>query len=104
MCGGHECDKSTAAEMDRMQNMVGRFILQVPSATSRVLAWSPEDPWTKSWFNIQRDVGVITNFQSKQALQNALQHMSIRNIMQNRTILLWRLCRNPLIGSSYRPM
>ena len=30
--------KTTVAELDRVQNMVGRFILQVPSATSRVLA------------------------------------------------------------------
>ena len=31
--------KTTVAELDRVQNMVGSFILQVPSATSRVFAW-----------------------------------------------------------------
>ena len=31
--------KTTVPELDHVQNMVGRFILQVPSATSRVLAW-----------------------------------------------------------------
>ena len=119
--------KTTVAELDRVQNMEGRFILQVPSATSRVLAWmdaglmpmadrirskqaqfiwattrvkhnptllavlqellrSQEDPWTKSWLDIQREIGIITNFQSKQALQNALQHMSIRNIMRTKQV------------------
>ena len=29
----------TIQELDRIQNMVGRFILQVPASTSRVLAW-----------------------------------------------------------------
>ena len=31
--------KTTVRELERIQNMVGRFILQVPSATSRSLAW-----------------------------------------------------------------
>ena len=31
--------KKTVDELDRIQNMVGRFILQVPSSTSRSLAW-----------------------------------------------------------------
>ena len=31
--------KKTVEELERIQNMVGRFILQVPSSTSRALAW-----------------------------------------------------------------
>ncbi len=31
--------KSTVMELERIQNMVGRFILQVPPSTSRALAW-----------------------------------------------------------------
>ena len=31
--------KTTIRELEQIQNMVGRFILQVPSATSRVCAW-----------------------------------------------------------------
>ena len=31
--------KKTVEELERVQNMVGRFILQVPSSTSRALAW-----------------------------------------------------------------
>ena len=31
--------KKTFEELERVQNMVGRFILQVPSSTSRALAW-----------------------------------------------------------------
>ena len=31
--------KKTVEELERVQNMVGRFILQVPSSSSRVLAW-----------------------------------------------------------------
>ena len=31
--------KSTITELERIQNMVGRFILQVPASTSRALAW-----------------------------------------------------------------
>ena len=31
--------KSTVKELERIQNMVGRFILQVPPSTSRALAW-----------------------------------------------------------------
>ena len=31
--------KSTILELERVQNMVGRFILQVPASTSRALAW-----------------------------------------------------------------
>ena len=31
--------KTTVRELERIQNMVGRFILQVPSTTSRTLAW-----------------------------------------------------------------
>ena len=45
-----------------------------------------EDPWTKSWLDIHREIGIITNFQSKQALQKALQHMSIRNIMRTKQV------------------
>ena len=31
--------KSTVRELERIQNMIGRFILQVPASTSRALAW-----------------------------------------------------------------
>ena len=31
--------KSTVMELERIQNMIGRFILQVPASTSRALAW-----------------------------------------------------------------
>ena len=31
--------KKTVEELERVQNMVGRFILQVPSSSSRALAW-----------------------------------------------------------------
>ena len=31
--------KSTVRELERIQNMIGRFILQVPASTSRALSW-----------------------------------------------------------------
>ena len=31
--------KSTVRELERIQNMIGRFILQVTASTSRALAW-----------------------------------------------------------------
>ena len=31
--------RETVEELERVQNMVGHFILQVPSSTSRALAW-----------------------------------------------------------------
>ena len=102
--------------------MVGRFILQVPSSTSRTLAWMdaglvpmldrietkqanyiwtavknrtnptihqilkflltrPEDPWVKVWMNIQRDVGVLTNFSTRKELNKALIDRSISHVM-----------------------
>ena len=35
--------KTTIRELEQIQNMVGRFILQVPSATSGALAWIDAD-------------------------------------------------------------
>ena len=55
-------------------------------AVLQELLRSQEDPWTKSWLDIQREIGIITNFQSKLTLQNALQHMSIRNIMRTKQV------------------
>ena len=34
--------RETSEELERVQNMVGHFILQVPSSTSRALAWMDE--------------------------------------------------------------
>ena len=31
--------KSSIMELERIQNIVGRFILQVPASTSKALAW-----------------------------------------------------------------
>ena len=114
--------KKTVEELDRVQNMVGRFILQVPSSTSRTLAWMdaglvpmldrietkqanyiwtavknrtnqtihqilrflltrPEDPWVKVWMSIQRDVGILTNFNTRKELNQALIDRSISHVM-----------------------
>ena len=79
---------------DRIRSIQAQFIW----ATTRVkhnptllavlqeLLRYQEDPWTKSWLDIHREIGIITNFQSKQALQKALQHMSIRNIMRTKQV------------------
>ena len=39
LCGSVNYKKSTVMELDCIQNMIGRFILQVPASTSRALAW-----------------------------------------------------------------
>ena len=105
--------KRTIAELESIQCMVGRFILQVLQSTSIVLVWfdaglmpiehriqcreavliwkisktknndmliyvlsvlleSPGDPWVKSWMNLQNDIGVIANYEHKQALVKAM--------------------------------
>ena len=109
-------------ELERIQNMIGRFILQVPMSTSRALAWidaglmpmmyriqikqalfifniiktknnptllnilrelleHPSDPYTKSWMNIQAQVGLIQNFTKKQHLQAAITHKAVAYVL-----------------------
>ena len=94
---------ATIRELEQIQNMVGRLILQVPSAISRALAWldtglkpiedrikfrkalfiysslknkhnqalfstflylleCPTDKWTKSGMGIEKEIGLITNY------------------------------------------
>ena len=115
--------KTTVRELERIQNMVGRFILQVPSATSRSLAWMdaglmpmqdrimirqanyiwtaickrsnpmiqsvlkfqlerPTDPYTKAWMSIQKKVGIVSNFPTRQSLNQALTNVAVEYVLQ----------------------
>ena len=103
-CNESMCvSETTLRNLEQVQNMIGRFILQIQSSSSRVFAWldvglrpmehrvrhkkavfiwsthkknhspamivafrhildSPEDKWTMSWLEIQRDIGIISEF------------------------------------------
>ena len=115
--------KSTIKELERIQCMVGRFILQVPAATSRVMSWVDAglmplehriqkrqalfiwavvrskhngvlikvlgelldnrcDPWVKSWMSIQRDIGVISDFERRQDLVKAMADRAVKFVMK----------------------
>ena len=118
--------KSTMDELDRIQNMIVRFILQVPAATSRALGWMdaglmpmkfriqikqagfiwnivntkknpilikilremldyPLDPWTKSWMDIQSQVGNIMNFKTKKLLIQAITYKAVSYVVGIKT-------------------
>ena len=115
--------KTTVRELEHIQNMVGQFILQVPSAISRTLAWMdaglmpmqdrimiqqvnyiwtaickrsnpmiqavlkfqlerPTDPYTKAWMSIQKKVGILTDFPTRQSLNKALTNVAVDYVLQ----------------------
>ena len=50
-------------------------------ASFRHLIDSPDDQWTMSWMSIQRSVGLISGFDTKQELRQALNKSCIDYIM-----------------------
>ena len=114
--------RKTLAELERIQCMVGRFILQVPASTSRVLVWcdaglmpmehriqcrqalliwnickeknndkllavlrhlldAQGDPWVKSWMKIQRDIGLIMEYDRKHVLVKAMADRAVKYVL-----------------------
>ena len=108
--------------LERIQCMVGRFILQVPAATSRVLVWcdaglmpmehriqsrqalliwnickkknnnrllavlrhlldAQGDPWFKSWMKIQKDIGLIMEYERKHVLVKAMADRAVKFVI-----------------------
>ena len=58
--------KSTVSELKRIQNMVSRFILQLPSSSSKAMGWVKQDlnPSSNGWnhwtYNLQAS---LTNWE-----------------------------------------
>ena len=112
----------TIRELERIQNMVGRFILQLPRSSSNTMGWidaglmpmenriqnrqaiyiwnimntkgnntlqlflrellnHPSDAYTKNWLMIQKDIGIITNFERKTQLSKALVDRAVTRVL-----------------------
>ena len=55
------------------------------------------DPWVKSWMNIQMDVGVITSYERKHVLVEAMADRAVKHVIRlllSHT-LLWKPYPNP---------
>ena len=42
----------------------------------------PTDPYTKAWMSIQRKVGILTNFPTRQSLNKALTNVAVEYVLQ----------------------
>ena len=115
--------QSTIRELERVQNMVGRFILQLLRSSSNIMGWldaglmpmenriqnrqavyiwtvmkkkenimlqsflrellnHPSDDYTKNWLRIQKDIGIITNFEKKKQLTKALVDRAVTRVLE----------------------
>ena len=71
----------------------------------RFLLKSPGDPWVKSWMNIQNDIGVIENYERKQALVKAMSERAVKFVIRVlRTHSSMDTLPLPLSWFKYSPM